>query len=77
MSLPGFDIRKTVGVVAHQLRFSLFEADPAVPPSLSPGERERELMPGKEGTWDERWVLYVNDESLKSTPKTNIVLYVN
>ena len=26
---------------------------------------------------DEHWVLYLNDESLNSTPKTNITLYVN
>ena len=31
----------------------------------------------KEGTCDEHWVLYVSDESLNSTPKTNITLYVN
>lgn len=32
----------------------------------------------KEDTcWDERWVLYVSDESLGSTPKTNTALYVN
>lgn len=27
-------------------------------------------------THDEHWVLYVRDESLNSTPKTNITLYV-
>ena len=27
--------------------------------------------------WDEHWVLYVNDESLNSTPETIITLYVN
>ena len=31
----------------------------------------------KEGTSDKPWVLYVNDESLNSTPETNIALYVN
>ena len=32
----------------------------------------------KEGTcWDEHWVSYVSDESLNSTPETNIALYVN
>ena len=32
----------------------------------------------KEGIcFDEHWVLYVNDESLDSTPETNITLYVN
>ena len=32
----------------------------------------------KEGTYcDEYWVLYVSDESLNSTPKTNITLYAN
>ena len=31
----------------------------------------------KEGTCDEHWVLYVSDESLNSTPETNIILYVN
>ena len=32
----------------------------------------------KEGTcYDEHWVLYVSDESLNFTPKTNITLYVN
>ena len=31
----------------------------------------------KEGTCDEHWVLYVSDESLNSTPETNITLYVN
>ena len=31
----------------------------------------------KEGTcWDEHWVLYINDESLNSTPKTNTILYM-
>ena len=34
-------------------------------------------MGHKEGTCDEHWVLYVNDESLNSTPETNIALYVN
>ena len=32
----------------------------------------------KEGTcWDEHWVLYVSDESLKSFPGTITTLYVN
>jgi len=31
----------------------------------------------KEGTCYEHWVLYVKDESLNSTPETNIELYVN
>ena len=31
----------------------------------------------KEGTCDEHWVLYVNDELLNSTPETNITLYVH
>ena len=30
----------------------------------------------KEGTCDEPWVLYVSDESLNSTPETNIALQV-
>ena len=30
----------------------------------------------KEGTCDEHWVLYVSDESLNSTPETNIALSV-
>ena len=32
----------------------------------------------KEGTWcEERWVFYVIEESLNSTPETNTTLYVN
>ena len=32
----------------------------------------------KEGTGcDEHWMLYVSDESLNSTPQTNIIVYVN
>ena len=32
----------------------------------------------KEGTcYDEHWALYVSDESLNSTPETNITLYIN
>ena len=31
----------------------------------------------KEDTCDEHWVLYVSEESLNSTPETNIALYVN
>ena len=38
----------------------------------------RWVMGIKEGTcYDEHWVLYVSDESLSSTPETNIALYVN
>ena len=36
------------------------------------------VMDIKEDTCcDEHWVLYVNDESLNSTPETNITLYVS
>ena len=35
------------------------------------------VMGIKEGTGDERWVLRLSDESLSSTPETNITLYVN
>ena len=35
------------------------------------------MMGIKEGTCDEYWVLYVSDESLNSTPETNITLCVN
>ena len=31
----------------------------------------------KKGTCDELWMLYVSDESLNSTPETNIILYFN
>ena len=31
----------------------------------------------KEVTCDEHWVLYVSNESLNSTTKTNIMMYVN
>lgn len=31
----------------------------------------------KEDTWDGHWVLCVNDESLNSTPETNVTLYFN
>ena len=34
------------------------------------------LMAIKEGTSDEHCVLYVNDESLNSTPEINVTLYV-
>ena len=34
------------------------------------------MMGTKEGTCDERRVLYVSDESLNSTPETSIALYV-
>ena len=35
------------------------------------------IMGIKEGTRDEHWMSYVSDESLNSTPETNITLYVN
>ena len=36
------------------------------------------VMGIKEGTYCEgHWVLWVSDESLNSTPETNITLYVN
>ena len=36
------------------------------------------MMGIKEGTcYDEHWVICVSDESLNSTPETNIILYVN
>ena len=42
------------------------------------GELAKWVMRTKEGTcYDEYWVLYVRDESLNSTPKTNITLYVS
>ena len=28
-------------------------------------------------SYDEHWVLHVSEESLNSTPETNIILYVN
>ena len=31
----------------------------------------------KKGICGEHWVLYISDESLNSTPETNIRLYVN
>ena len=34
-------------------------------------------MGTEEGTCDEHWVLCLSDESLTSTPETNVVLYVN
>ena len=34
-------------------------------------------MGTKEDTCDEHWVLHVSDESLESTPETNIALFVN
>ena len=37
----------------------------------------RWMMGIKKGTGDEHWVLNVSDESLNSTPETNIALYVN
>lgn len=35
------------------------------------------VMAIKEDTCDEKWVLYISDESLNSTSETNIALYVN
>ena len=35
------------------------------------------VMGIKDDTCDEHWALYVSDESLNSTPETNILLYVN
>ena len=35
------------------------------------------VMSIKEGTCDEQWVLYVGNESLNSTPETDITLYVS
>ena len=35
------------------------------------------VMGIKECTYDEHWVLYINNESLNSTPETSITLYVN
>ena len=40
------------------------------------GRWARWVMGIKEGTCDEQWVLYVSDESLNSTPETNIALSV-
>ena len=31
----------------------------------------------KKDTCEEHWVLYISDESLNSTPETNITLYAN
>ena len=32
----------------------------------------------QEGTYyDDHWMLYVSDDSLNSTPETNIAMYVN
>ena len=39
--------------------------------------RPRWVMGIKEGTWDEHRVLDVREESLNSTPETNITLYAN
>ena len=44
---------------------------------LLEGRGTKWVMGIKEGTCDEHWVLYVSDESLNSTPETNIILYVN
>ena len=45
------------------------------------GEVAREwtkwMMGIKERTCDEDWVSYISDESLNSTPETNITVYVN
>ena len=41
------------------------------------GEWAKWVMGTKEGTCDEHWILYVSDESLNSTHKTIITLYVN
>ena len=41
------------------------------------GKWARFVMSTKEGTWDDHWVLYLSDESLNSTPETNIALYAN
>ena len=35
------------------------------------------VMGSKEGICEEHWVLYASDESLNSTSKTNITLFVN
>ena len=37
----------------------------------------RWVMAIKEGTCDERWVLYESDETLNSTPETSIAQYFN
>ena len=34
------------------------------------------VMVIRESTYDERWVLYMSDESLYSPPENNITLYV-
>ena len=42
------------------------------------GWRRAKWMIGiKEGTCDEHWDFSVSDESLNSTPETNIALYIN
>ena len=41
------------------------------------GEWARWVMGINEDTYDEHWVLYVSDESLHSTSKANIALYIN
>ena len=36
------------------------------------------VMRIKEGIcWDEHWVLYISDKSLRSNPEVNIIVYVN
>ena len=35
------------------------------------------VMGTKDGTCDEHWALYLRDESLNSTPETQITLHVN
>ena len=37
----------------------------------------KQVMGIKEGTCDKHQVMYINDESLNSTPITNIKLYIN
>ena len=39
------------------------------------GGRGKQVMGIKEGTCDEPWMLNASDESLNSTPETNITLY--
>ena len=42
------------------------------------GEWVKWMMNIKEGNcWNEYWLSYVSDESLNSTPETNITLHVN
>ena len=39
------------------------------------GRWVKQVIDIKDGTCDERWVLYISDESLNSTPETNITVY--